>query len=296
MLMIPGHTNLVGAAQRLQGVFPVDNSGAYVRFLADQMGPLLPLALMGMIIGAFARPGRFVPLAVGSLLHLVVISFVWPYFAFRYSFPLVAPLLAFAAVPVAAPFSRQACSRGRAMGRALLCVVLLAVSAVGADTTFVPKQRYLLGFTEPQPEWRDAYDMIRERERRLRAAGRPEEEIVTVSAIPLFHDIYLGRNVGRKYYLPISFTGYPGAVARDEPYTTAATIRSLDELLAVRGYLILDDFGLRMLVNKDIRSYLAKTTPNAVLKHRYNVFVWILAGNAGADADVSPRSVDGSVQ
>jgi hypothetical protein len=82
-----------------------------------------------------------------------------------------------------------------------------------------------------------------------------------------------------KYYLPISYTGYPGDNDQASAYTSATPVNSLDDLLKLNGYVILDDFSLRMLTSREIQNYLKNLTPNVVIKGNFNLFVWVLRGS-----------------
>jgi hypothetical protein len=59
-------------------------------------------------------------------------------------------------------------------------------------------------------------------------------------------------------------------------YTSATSINSLDALLRLKGYVILDDFSMRMLANPEIQNYLRNRTPNVVIKSDFNLFIWVL--------------------
>ena len=278
VLWVPSHSNLLDALGRIFSPSPINYTMDYTSYLIQELGLLLPMSILGMLVALWVWPRKAVPLVASGLVYFAVITMGWRYFAFRYSFPLVAPLLAFAALPIALPFIGHGGCRWPRLTWAMSCAVLLLIAVLSAKMVFIPRARYTLGFTAPQPEWQDAYGLIIEREKRLQGPTPTPQKLTTISAIPLFHDLYLGQEVTQKYYLPISFTGYPGDIAESDSYTSATVIHSLQELLSIKGYLILDDFGLRMLVDQEIRQYLASKTPNAILKHEFNVFIWVLDG------------------
>jgi hypothetical protein len=279
MLLIPSHSNIAVVVTGLLSASNMNYAIHYGVFLFREMGIILPLGVLGMILASVFWPRKAIPLALSVAAYFLAISFMWQYFSFRYAFPLFAPFFIFAATPFAILFEKVWLHKPRLRVIGLgFCAIFFWVSIVSGKVTFTPIERYMLGYTEPQPEWKDAYDLIVNREKEARRLGVDSPGFVTVSALPLFHDVYIGPKIGKKYYLPLSFTGHPKDLAGVESYTAAYTVRSVDDLLGIKGYLILDDFGLRMLANKDIQKYLLNRTPNAVLKHEYNVFIWLLDG------------------
>ena len=276
LLMIPGHSNLLAVIDRL-AERPGGHYGLqYLRHYWVALGFFFPLSVVGgvaMILST--RHRRF---AIGILTvviaYFLFISVGWRYFALRYSFPIFMFVVMFAAYALSVPVM-AARHRGRAVRMISVAASLAVLVALSnrADMTWFPRKRYLLGWTAPQPDWRRAFEMIAEREHLLRgSSGRGP---ATISPFPLFHDAYLGEKVGEKYFLPVSYTGYPADAADAPPYTRAKVIRSLRQLKDIEGYIVLDDLGLRMLRNPEIREYLASHTPNAVIKREFNVFIWL---------------------
>ena len=276
LIIFPSHSNLVDAARRLFSRSQMNYSVHYIIYLWQELGFLLPLSVLGMILGSIRWPKTILPLSVVLIAYFGVISKGWNYFAFRYAFPLIAPMIFFSTLLCSQSLFVRIRYRPIRLGLFVASCCMLAISAYTAHLAPPFQSRYILGYTAPQPEWKDAYQLISQRESMIPKASSTPSNFVTVSALPLFHDIYLGKDIGKKYYLPISHTGYPGDIAATPPYTEATLVTSLQELLSINGYLILDDFGLRMLANKEIQEYLANRTPNLVIKHEHNVFVWIL--------------------
>lgn len=259
-------------------------AGQYLAFLWSQMNSLLFMAAFGAL-AASVRYFRWVfPLIAASLLFLLVISFRTPLFAFRYSLPIHCYLLALAGYGIYAAVD-WFWKYGRAARiAALLIAAMLFISGFAQyEFNIKPRGRYMLGVTEPQPEWRDAYALIAERHQDMRRGKGADDALCVVSAFPMFHDIYLDMERSVKYFLPISFTGYPGELQINPPYTTAFVIKNLDELLSINGYVILDDFGLRMLLNKEIRGYLSGKKPSAIIPGPFNVYIWLLGNERRAN-------------
>jgi hypothetical protein len=252
-------------------------AGKYLSFLREEMGGMFYLAGAGIVLAMPRHWRRVLPLSVGLLAYFYVLSHRTMLFAFRYVFPLLPFLLLLAAWGIGFPIEWGR-NRGRwvRLGAVVGSALLMLVGCWGFRSTLVPQRKYLLGYTEPQPDWRIAYAMILSRHQRMTAAGRVSGPLRVVSALPMFHDIYLGPDVGEKYYLPISHTGYPGEIQWKPPYTTATVVGSLNQMTNLHGYVVLDDLGLRMLANREIWDYLTQRKPNAILPREFNVFIWLI--------------------
>jgi len=222
----------------------------------------------------------FLPIVMACLAYGYVISFRTWLFAFRYTLPILPFLLIFIAeIAIFSEkwpdFAKKRLKMPKIWQKPLkngFFVAFVALCVFSMHLTFRPKTEHWLCYTAPQPRWKEAFALVLGRENRLHG---PQNEIVTISAFPMFHDIYLGSDCGRKYYLPISHTGYHNQIQRQAPYAQAETITSLDQLLSINGYLILDDFSLRMIADPAIRDYLTRHRYNAYLPGLFNTYVWI---------------------
>ncbi len=277
VLWMPGHGSLVGTLRQAGALSGQSYGQQYIRFLYDQFGLLALLAVVGAVGCSVRREREAIALLFASVLYLYLIGWHTRYFAFRYAFPTIVPLLLFACWLPAQIWERYAAGAGRQRVLAGLSVLLLvAAAATSAEMTWIPQRHYVLGYTAPQPGWKKAYHLILQREQMIESDPLNPRTIVSVSAFPSLEHYYLGSAVGPQNYLPVSHTGYPGEVQWAAPYRTATPIHSLDELLRLDGYLVLDDLGLRMLANPEIKTYLENLTPNAIVKGEFNVFVWLL--------------------
>jgi len=255
-------------------------SHGYAAFLYQQMGGSLFLALGGMLVSLRKCWRVTLPLIIALLSYYYVISLRTWLFAFRYTLPLLVFLPLFAAYLIGMPLQwRHNHDRKKGIVAVVVSLILMGVAFYGLAYTIVPQKTYLLSETEPQPRWKEAYELIQARERKFGYETDRTMAVTTISAFPFFHDIYIGEDTGRKYYLPVSFTGYPGEVHWCASYTSAEVVLSLDDLLRIKGYLILDDFAFRMLVNDEIRNYLLNHEPNAILPGRVSVFIWLMGAN-----------------
>ena len=127
-----------------------------------------------------------------------------------------------------------------------------------------------MGATEPQPEWCAAYAQIKSDSS---ARATAPAELVTISAFPVFHDLYLG-HTGQKYFLPVSLTGWPQDIPEHASYSLARTIHSVEELIGLKGYVILDEMGLTMLCNDTLRKYLQSQKPDFIIPGFYKIYIW----------------------
>jgi len=254
----------------------MDYAGMYVRFLWIQLGLLLPISLLGAGLLGFRAPRLALPLIAGTALYMYVISYRTILFAHRYAIPIIPFLLLFAGTAVAQPADLMMSERRwRKVVGSGLGVVALIVTLTQFGWRIIPCNSYDLGYTAPQPRWREAFAMVSERESRNATTLRAVEPAV-VTPYPLFHDIYLGPDFGGKFYLPISWTGYPGEVRWNPTCTSAALVTDGSKFLKLRGYALLDDFGLRMLAVPEVQQYFLSTKPNAILPGKYPVYIWIL--------------------
>lgn len=249
----------------------------YIRFLLATFGLLLPLAAIGAVGCLVTRRTSAIALLIASVGFLLVIAFRSRYFAFRYTFPLVVPMVLFACwLPVFLWQHRKKASFGGDILAGFGIILILCGVALSGDMTWVPHQAYKLGAAAPQPRWRDAYQLILEREQLLRPQTHRTHPVTIVSAFPSLDRFYLKREVLDSWYVPISHTGVAGEIQWSDPYGTSPAVRTVDQLMTLDGYLILDDLGLRMLALPEIRDLLENQTPNAIVRGPFNVFVWVL--------------------
>jgi 4-amino-4-deoxy-L-arabinose transferase-like glycosyltransferase len=278
IVLVPGHSNFGDAGRKLMTFGGQNYLIPYLQYFSQQLSILLSFFALGALATAYRFWRKCFPLLFGMVAYCYVLAFAWRYFAHRYAFPIVFILLIFAAYAIALPLgSRGERSRNNSMLRGLFCLILFIAAIALSNTILLPRKQFLLGYTEPQPNWKRGFEMIAAREAMLpdaekQMAGMP----TTISALPYFHNVYLGQHTGTKYYLPISYTGFAGDMDRLSAYTSATSINSLDALLRLKGYVILDDFSMRMLANPEIQNYLRNRTPNVVIKSDFNLFIWVL--------------------
>lgn len=242
----------------------------YLKFACYQYGVMLVWAVIGAGISVCAFP-RLLPLLAVAALFVYSISARTALFHYRYLMPVFHLTFLFSALGVHYVCGKI-CVVGVKWVRVLAMVFMVVLAGWSLSTylhTLRPTAVYYLGSTEPQPPWRDAYAWIRGQSR---LEGQSAD---TISTFPMFHDLYLGG--GSKFYLPFSFSGQPASCQESPPYSTATVVDSLRSLRDLSAYVVLDDFGLRMLRNAEIRDYLKQRAPTRVFQSpqaNWRVLVW----------------------
>ena len=249
----------------------------YLRFLHSILGATLWWSLAGAIAGVWLYPRRVVPLLAAVAAYFYLIALRNPLMHYRYLLPIIPFLLCLAALgahSLTVYLWHRKTRVGRGLAIALGAAFLVAAGTM--DWNVRPYEKYYLGATEPQPEWRAAYARIQEdlASRDAVAGGRAGASVpVTISAFPVFHDLYLGRQ-GEKYFLPVSLTGWADDVPAHASYARAQTVHSMAELAALKGYIILDEMGLTMLCDARIQEYLQSQKPDFVIPGFYKIYIW----------------------
>ncbi len=246
----------------------------YLVFLWRELG-LLPLwAMGGAVLASMRGWRRALPLILAAGLYFWSLSTRSLLFHFRYILPLLPIIMLFAAYAVTMPVLaglRRPGLRGKTGAILLLGAFLTSLGF--AHFSVIPRTHYALGYTAPQPDWAAAYAWVKEQE--LTRTGT-RNGIRTVTTFPMFHDLYLGNESGTRSFLPFSRTGYPGEFQDAPRYSDATVVSDPDKLWSHNGWIILDDFGLRMLKDPAIRDALMRIPPTRIIKgpHRFDVFVW----------------------
>ena len=247
---------------------------AYAYFLCSQLKFVLPFALLGFGYALIKHTRYAVVLGLAVVVYLIVTASNFILFHFRYTLPIVPYLLVFAGLGFHVLY--RACLPANSIPRKAgwAGVTLLLLLAIGtAEFQFRPKRVYYLGPTAPQPEWKRAYEIIRHA---IEQCVPEKQTAITVSTFPMFHDFYLKRFNGQKFFLPYSPSGYPGHSRSQPGFSQATVITSLQELNEIRGYLVLDLFGIRRLLNKDIKACLNRFKPDTFVDGpgQFDIFIW----------------------
>lgn len=274
LLWVPSHSNIGNFIARIFATSGENYILPYALFMYDELGVVLFAGLIGACLSWSRAPRKAYPLVLTSLVFFLLVALRWRYLAFRYMLPLFVPLLAFASgfFGWCIEWARKS---GARIASLAACGAVLAGFHMYADRLVLrPRSAYGLDGTVPQPDWRQAYAIVQEHYQG--SSCRASSELRTISAVPLFHDIYLGPETGQKYYLPISFTGIKAEVAGLDPYVQALPLLSLDALLETGGYLILDDFSMDRIDCAHTRKWVKETRPDVAIVRggEDGVFVW----------------------
>jgi len=265
LFTINSGSSLAEAVENARQQFNFDYSLNYLKFLFIQLGIFLPVGVIGFFASAWKRKQQYIlAIAISVVIYFLLISFRNSLFHFRYILPIVPFIIVFVAYALDQLF--ELLKKYHITSSVFAGVIIIAIMA-SWGFNFLPKDEYVLGRTAPQPDWKTGYEWI------TNDAG--DEEIVTISTYPVFHDIYLGKDKGEKYYLAFEGFGYPGKVLEKSRYARSELISTLEELNQKKGYLILDDFGFRMLWDKEIRDYLNILKP-VIFEGQYKLMVWKL--------------------
>lgn len=197
------------------------------------------------------------PVAAAVAAYLFILSEKTLWFHVRYLIPILPVLHVAVAAGMGWGFDRLRAWPGKTAAKAAALAALglvCAATTLTQNLTFVPNPDIELGPTEPQADWRGAFQWLR--------AQNPEP--ITVMALPVFHDLYLGPDIGKKYFLPFTFTRVPGEWQESAPYALAAPVRTVAELEAVRGHVVLDEFSFYSLRNPEIQEWLAERPPEHI--------------------------------
>jgi hypothetical protein len=237
----------------------------YIEFIYRIFKVILLWSLIGVFVSIIKKDRYNICLFCTIGLYFFAILFQTPYFHYRYLLPIIPFILYFAALGFLFLLENGIKFHKRVFDYFLITIIFI-FSVFSMDWNIRPYHKYYLGITAPQPEWKEAYFYI--------ANDCQNKNITSISTFPEFHNIYFGSTNGRKYYLPFSLTGRTKDIRRTSKYVKAKTISSLKELKSKKGYVVLDNFGLRSLINKKIFDYLLKSDPVHIIEGPYMIYIW----------------------
>ncbi|NCD34146.1 MAG: phospholipid carrier-dependent glycosyltransferase [Spartobacteria bacterium] len=252
---------------------------SYATFYTPQFGLCTGIFVaVGLLALLIKQPRATLLVLLPALAYAYVVCFRTDLFAFRYLFPIYfIPFMALSAPLLLLP---SWITRHPARHMVLWTGYSILLAFCFQSAQWRPESTVTLGYSAPQPDWKTAYELILERQEKMKARGMiaPDATFDTISALPMLEELYLGNQLREKFYLPVTHSGLPTDQQWNAPYSRATTLLSLDELLQKEGYLILDNFGLQMMLNEDIKTYLTRRKPNALVQgDTYNVYIWVLS-------------------
>jgi len=268
VLSWPGFADSVRSLRRPSGENYLYDYGG---FLAFQLGYTLLWLPIGIFAALWKRSRLALPLLFAAGCYVYVISLRTTLFHYRYLLPVLPFFISFIALGFTSFMRRLMSIRGLiAAAAAVILPALFFMSAFSGQFQIFPKGGYVLGYTAPQPEWREAYRWIDSRS----GGGRP----ATLSTFPMWHDIYLGAKGGEKYFLPFSLSGHDRHVRETPHYSRATIVEGPDELKGIEGFAVFDDFSFSMIENDAVRQRLEEKEPAAYFKspEGYQLYIWKL--------------------
>ncbi len=283
LLVVGTNSNIAQTMRSVLQPVQTDYMVKYWRYLIAEYRSILVSSLIGVIVSCRVVWRFTIPLLVSAFLFFAVVSLRTWLFAHRYVFLLsfiVALFLAIGVWSLSTVFARR-------FGKRLVTIagiVITLIVLVDGPLCLVPKIQYDLGYTAPAPPWRDAYSLIIDRH--VQISGN-SALLSTISAFPALHDIYLAGFAGQKWYIPINYSGRPNDVWEVAPYTTAGVIKTLEQILEKHAYVVLDDFALRMIHNQRIREYFLTHAPNAIVRSKSNIYIWIIGSEQVSTVELS---------
>ena len=245
----------------------------YSGFLWSVFGPILLWTLAGAAACATARFRQAgAPILVAALLYLSYLCVFTPLYHHRYLVPLLPLIPALAALGLAWIVRHLwTFARRPADAMAGAAIALFVVSGFFMDWNVRPYEKYYLGSTEPQPDWRSAFSFVAAD---AANSGIPPDRVTTASIAPVFHPIYIG-NQGRSLYLPFSLSGRETDVRTKTDYLRADPVASVADLLrAAPCYVVMDDMSMRLMQSGEIRAFLESQKPAHAQAGIFPVYVW----------------------
>ena len=246
---------------------------SYLWFLQQQLKWILPWIGLGIIIAIWKHAYRALPLIIIAGLYFYMLSYRNILFHFRYLlpiFPFIFIFAAYGASSIATVVTRSSGWMRKSITVIFIC--LFVASWCFSSFSFIPQSDYQLGYTAPQPNWNKAYNWIEDEEKNKKG------NISTTSTFPMFHDLYFGNNNGSRYFLPYSMSGFPDAFELIPRYSQATVIPDLKTLKSMNTWIVLDDYGLRMLKDKETQDFLKRKRPIKTIRssNKFNIFIWKL--------------------
>ena len=246
----------------------------YLWVLWVQLHWILPWTILGGVISLWKHTRRTLPIIFIAGLYFYFISYRSILFHFRYILPILPFILLF--VAYGAVCSASIIKKSSGWPKKVIIIIslcLFATSWSNSPFSFIPSKQYELGYTAPQPDWRKAYQWIKHtEEKRLTKIT----QISTTSTFPMFHDLYLNSTSSNNYFLPYSMSGFPGSFELTPRFSHASVVPDRKTLKSLNTWIILDDFGLRMIKDKEIQDLLMRVRPVKIIRgeNSFDIFIW----------------------
>lgn len=246
----------------------------YQMFLFTYVPIIFSLAIIGMIIILMERKKILVSLTliISYLLPYLVIAFSAKTLHYRYLFFLTPLIFIFAVYTLFFISTKFKMQKSLFIGL-LIIIIGGSVFISHRFMVFVPQTNYYLEYFTPQPNFKKAYEVIKQ-------IGFDESKII-ISPYTQMDKVYLGKS---DYWLAIDLNG--GSLERDllperEFYNNAITISDVENLRKVidenKGYIVVDDMALSIRLERDIIDLIGEQQLIYTDQERYGSRIWVFA-------------------
>jgi 4-amino-4-deoxy-L-arabinose transferase-like glycosyltransferase len=213
-------------------------SAAYLNYLFKDLKIFTWLVMAGFIWGIFDKK-NFWPIifiSISTLFPLMIIAFYSQAVQIRYLFSIF-PLLIVLAIYFIHSLIQKIPSLSKFPIWQSIIALTMVILAFSSHLNFSLKEFYPLEWDSPQPNFKEAYSIIRQ--------NRQENDIIISPYTPL-NEIYLG---DKGLWLAISLTGKSEEIANNiingnDYYTAAPVIENSDQLLNLienqKGFIVID--------------------------------------------------------
>lgn len=230
-------------------------SATYLNYLFKDLKIFTWLAIAGFIWGIFDKK-NFWPIifiSIGVLFPLMIVTHYSQIVQIRYLFPIF-PLMIMLAVYFIYSLIRKVPYLSKFPIGQSIVVLLMIILVFYNHLNFLLKEFYPLEWDSPQPNFKEAYSIIKQ--------DRQENDIIISPYTPL-NEIYLG---DKGLWLAISLTGKSAEITNNiingkDYYTAAPVIENSDQLLNMiesqRGFIIIDEMAsirLQMQMGRSIHN------------------------------------------
>ena len=213
-------------------------NAAYLNYLFKDLGIFTWLALAGFVWGIFDKKNFWPVIFIfaGILFPLLIITQYSQVIQIRYLLPVFPFLIILAVYFVYSLIQKIPYLLKFPIGQSIITLAII-ILAFSHYLNFSMKKFYPLEWDSPQPNFKEAYSIIKQ--------NRQENDIIISPYTPL-NKIYLG---DKGFWLAISLTGKSGEIANNiingkDYYTAAPVIENADQLLNLienqKGFVVID--------------------------------------------------------
>ena len=184
-----------------------DNRCSYVTYYAKLIYNIWRLNVLWMLVGAVLMVvndwRKTFPVILANVAYLYVLSCRNSCFNVRYLVP-ISPFLHLMIGSAIGLITAWILKKSYPVVCKTILIAFVFISwGITSQTqnlNYIFGDEYELGPTEPQANWKEAMSWVK----------KDNAVPVTIMALPVFHDIYLGSHTGTKKFLPFTYSRIPG--------------------------------------------------------------------------------------